>query len=191
MQICDITLSIVEVKGSGPHEILSGIIQLCSQQIAPSLCLIFKVTIHWLYSLSGNFLMSCRFRKKIWGTCWKLQAYFITYFLKALWDSHTLGCFCCFLCHSIGSKRGELSRGAQPSLASVGSERFNKTTDSESSYGVQPPTLSVEEANPVFVQQVFDLFKLYLNTQLEEKGKGIEWKNKTARDTVELKSQSR
>ena len=47
---------------------------------------------------------------------------------------------------SSGSTHGELSRSAQPSLASVGSERFNKTAYSESSHGIQPPTLSVEEA---------------------------------------------
>ena len=61
MQICDITLSIVDVKGCGLYKIPSGILQPCSQQIAPSLCLIFKLTIHWLYSLSGNLLMSNRF----------------------------------------------------------------------------------------------------------------------------------
>ena len=88
---------------------------------------------------------------------------------------------------SSGLTRGELSRRAQPSPTSVGSERFNKTAHSESSHGIQPPTLSVEEANPVFVHQVFNLFKRYLNTQLEEKGKGIESKNKTVKDTVKLK----
>ena len=70
--------------------------------------------------------------------------------------------------------RGESSRGAQSSSASVDSLKSNETTRDESSRGVQPATPSAKEANSTLVQQVFGFFKSYLNTQLEEKGKQIE-----------------
>ena len=70
--------------------------------------------------------------------------------------------------------RGESSRGAQSSSASVDSLKSNETTRGESSRGDQPATPSAKEANSALVQQVFGLFKSYLNTQLEEKGKQIE-----------------
>ena len=63
----------------------------------------------------------------------------------------------------------------------LGSEKFGEASRAVPSRGSQLSTLSVEEANPVLVQQVFGLFKSYLNTQLEEKGKQIE------KDVVELK----
>ena len=41
--------------------------------------------------------------------------------------------------------------------------------------------------NPELVQQVFGLFKDYLSTQLDVKGKQIETKQKIDKETVELK----
>ena len=56
----------------------------------------------------------------------------------------------------------------------------NEASSGESN---QPATT----ANPALVQQVFVLFKDYLLTQLDAKGKEIETKQKIDKETVELK----
>ena len=70
----------------------------------------------------------------------------------------------------------------------------NETDSSRTIRGIgniQPPSghslSSPSEANPKLVQQVFGLFKTYLNQKIDEKGRQIEAKSKIEEESVQLK----
>ena len=70
----------------------------------------------------------------------------------------------------------------------------NETDSSRTMRGIgniQPPSghssSSPSEANPELVQQVFGLFKTYLNQKIDEKGRQIEAKSKIEKESVQLK----
>ena len=73
----------------------------------------------------------------------------------------------------------------------------NETDSSQTIRGIgniQPPSghssSSPSEANPELVQQVFGLFKTYLNQKIDEKGGQIEAKSKIEKESFNIQCSS-